>query len=80
MAPAALRATVEGVGRHTCCISRSDARRMGAVSGPSRGGHAERNAPTYRLKSLTDVSMPPIGPNDPFASSGSFFHCSSSQR
>ena len=35
-----------GAGATTCCISRSEARRIGAVSGPSRGGHAARNAPT----------------------------------
>jgi hypothetical protein len=74
------RTTDAGAGRHTCCISRSDDLLIGPVSGPSRGGHAERNRPTYRLKSLTDVNIPPIDPNDPFESSGSSFHTRSSQR
>ena len=46
-----LASTAAGRGRQTCCISRSDARRTGGRSSPSRGGHADRNAATYRLRS-----------------------------
>src|SRR5258707_12789165 len=78
--PDGSRTTDAGAGRDTCCISRRDDRLIGAVSGPSCGGHAERKTPTQRLKSRTDVSIPPIDPNEPLASRGSAFQTLSSQR
>src|SRR5581483_3904183 len=69
-----------GPGRHNCCISRNEERLIGATSGPSCGGHADTKTLTYLLRSLMDVSIPPIEPPAPFGSCRSSFHVSSSQR